>query len=137
MSLIVTVQSFSYKSGIPVDGTEHGGGYVFDCRAIANPGRDERFKNRTGLCPDVIQYLNSLPEAQTFKDHCFGLVRVHAQAYLQRGFEKLSVCFGCTGGQHRSVYMAEALAKEFLNQPGIAVKLIHRELDKHPEWDRA
>lgn len=135
--LTVTIVSFSYKAGVPVDSTEHGGGYVFDCRGIPNPGREGRFKKRTGLCADVIQFLDAGPEARAFKERSFGLVSAHLDVYLKRGFKHLFVAFGCTGGQHRSVYMAEALAKELSKSSQVSVKLIHRELDKHPEWERS
>ena len=117
--------SFSYKKGVPVDSTEHGGGYVFDCRCLDNPGREERFKTMTGKDKGVIEFLEKNPEVDVFYKHIEGLVDASVKKYSARGFAHLSVSFGCTGGQHRSVYLAERLAKHLKNT--VNVELKHRE----------
>ena len=114
-TLTVEITSFSYKAPLPTtlfsweDG-RHGGGFTFDCRALPNPGREERFATATGLDISVQEYLMALPEVHEFKHHAFGLVAASVTMYLVRGFTYLSVGFGCTGGQHRSVFMAHSLA---------------------------
>ena len=113
--LTVEITSFSYKRELPpllfssLDG-RHGGGFVFDCRSLPNPGRLETFKSQTGLDNAVIDYLMATPEVHVFKDHAFSLIANSVENYLARGFTFLSVGFGCTGGQHRSVFMAEQLS---------------------------
>jgi len=113
--LTIEITSFSYKRELPpvlfssAEG-RHGGGFVFDCRALPNPGRLEAFKTQTGRDPDVITYLMAAPEVLAFKQHVFALIDSSVDNYLSRGFTFLSVGFGCTGGQHRSVFMAEQLS---------------------------
>lgn len=126
MSLTVTVYSFSYKKGIPV--SADGGGYVFDCRGMENPGRYEQYKQLTGLDAPVIEFLESKGEIQLFLDDAQRLVLRHINNFLSRGFENLMVCFGCTGGQHRSVYCAEHFAAWVkASFPDVNVHLVHRE----------
>ena len=113
--LIVSVFSFSYKRGIPYDKTGNGGGFVFDCRALPNPGRLEEYREMTGRDLAVAKWLENYQETARFLDHAKGLVGAAVENYLERGFNRLMVNFGCTGGRHRSVYCAEQLAK-FLRQ---------------------
>ncbi len=112
--LQVQINSFSYKSGIPKDKGSHGGGYVFDCRGLLNPGRYAAYKNLTGKDEAVKQFLEQQTDMPQFLEYACALVSMHVEDYLERGFEQLSISFGCTGGQHRSVYAAEKLA-DFLN----------------------
>ena len=125
--LTVEILSFSYKKGLPADDSGNGGGYVFDCRAIHNPGRYERFKNMTGRDPEVIKFLEDDGEVLKFLENVYALVDAHVDRFLQRGFTHMQIAFGCTGGQHRSVYCAEALARHLSSRLGLAVHLTHRE----------
>ena len=129
--LTVRVMSFSYRKGIPDDPTGNGGGYVFDCRSVHNPGRYEQYKQLTGRDEPVIRFLENDGEILRFLEHVDALVDAHVQRYLERGFEHLMVCFGCTGGQHRSVYSAEHVAHHLHEKFGIRVELEHREQDIH------
>lgn len=126
--LEVRVTSFSFKNGIPEDPTGNGGGYVFDCRSIHNPGRYEPYKKLTGRDEPVIKFLEDDGEISGFLEHVYGVVAPHVETYSKRGFTSLMVSFGCTGGQHRSVYCAEHLAQHLAAKyPGIRVRLTHRE----------
>jgi aminoglycoside/choline kinase family phosphotransferase len=126
--LHVRVSSFSFKSGVPEDPTGNGGGYVFDCRSIHNPGRYEPYKKLTGRDEPVIKFLEDDGEVFSFLEHVYGVVDSHVETYSERGFNSLMVSFGCTGGQHRSVYCAEHLAHHLAEKyPDIKVQLIHRE----------
>lgn len=125
--LTVTVMSFSYRKGIPEDESGNGGGYVFDCRAIHNPGRYEPYKQLTGRDEPVIRFLEDNGEIFHFLEHTDALVDAHVERYLKRGFTHLSVYFGCTGGQHRSVYSAQHTAEHLHRKYGVKVHLIHRE----------
>ena len=126
--LTVTVTSFSFKKGVPYDPTGNGGGYVFDCRSIHNPGRYEPYKKLTGRDEPVVRFLEEDGEVFGFLDHVYGVVDPHVQTYMQRGFSSLMVSFGCTGGQHRSVYCAEHLAAHLSEKyPALTVRLVHRE----------
>jgi len=125
--LTVRVMSFAYKKGIPDDPTGNGGGFVFDCRAVNNPGKYDRYKPFIGLDEPVIKFLEDDGEIFQFMDHVYGLVDPAVKRYMDRGFTNLSVCFGCTGGQHRSVYAAQHLAEHLSKKFGVEVNLIHRE----------
>ena len=126
--LTVTIHSFSYKKGIPQDLTPNGGGFVFDCRALPNPGRFPEYKNATGKDQTVINYLESYQEVTLFKELTTQLVSQAVENYLERKFSHLMISFGCTGGQHRSVYFAEKLAELLKEQyPTLNIILTHRE----------
>ena len=125
--LVVRVFSFSYRRGIPEDESGNGGGYVFDCRSTHNPGRYEPYKKLTGLDEPVIRFLEDDGEILTFLDSVYRLADAHVQRYLQRGFTDLMFSFGCTGGQHRSVYSAQHLAEHLHDKFGIEVRICHRE----------
>ena len=132
-SLTVTVYSFSFKKGIPEDTSGNGGGYVFDCRSVHNPGKYERFKQLTGLDAPVIEFLEEDGEILRFLEHVYALVDAHVERFLSRGFTHLQVSFGCTGGQHRSAYSAQHLAEHLVAKYPVKVHLIHRELKKECE----
>lgn len=125
--LVVRVFSFSYKRGIPEDESGNGGGYVFDCRSTHNPGRYEPYKKLTGLDEPVIRFLEDDGEILTFLESVYKLADHHVERYMQRGFTSLMFSFGCTGGQHRSVYSAQHLAEHIHEKYGIEVRLCHRE----------
>ena len=125
--LVVKVFSFSYGKGIPEDESGNGGGYVFDCRSTHNPGRYEPYKQLTGLDEPVIRFLEDDGEILTFLDSVYKLADAHVRRYIQRGFTSLMFCFGCTGGQHRSVYSAQHLAEHIHQKFGIEVRICHRE----------
>jgi aminoglycoside/choline kinase family phosphotransferase len=125
--LVVQVGSFSYKRGLPEDTCGNGGGFVFDCRGIDNPGRHERYKTVHGRDKVVMDYLERQTRMQDFLNSVFDIVDISVEDYIRRGFTSLTVSFGCTGGQHRSVYAADALAKHLKNKYGVKVELFHRE----------
>lgn len=127
--LQVRIYSFAYKKGIPEDATGNGGGYVFDCRAINNPGKHERFRQLTGLDSEVIQFLEDDGGALRFLNNAYKLVDAHVQRYIERKFTHLMVSFGCTGGQHRSVFCAERIAEHLAQKFDIAINIIHSELN--------
>ena len=125
--LVVKVFSFSFRKGIPEDESGNGGGYVFDCRSTHNPGRYEPYKQLTGLDEPVIRFLEDDGEILTFLDSVYKLADAHVRRYIQRGFTSLMFSFGCTGGQHRSVYSAQHLAEHIYQKFGIEVRVCHRE----------
>jgi len=125
--LTVRIFSFSFHRGLPQDETGNGGGFVFDGRSLPNPGREERFKTLTGKDALVIDYLNQQESVHQFLANAISLVDASVSAYQDRGFKHLMVSFGCTGGQHRSVYLAEELAKHLRAKDGVEVVVHHRE----------
>lgn len=132
--LEVRIFSFSYKKGIPVDTSGNGGGYVFDCRAINNPGKYDHFKHFTGLDKEVIEFLEEDGEVTKFLSHVYELADAHVRRYMERKFTNLMFSFGCTGGQHRSVYCAQHLAEYLAKKYNITVKVYHREQDIRQEF---
>jgi RNase adaptor protein for sRNA GlmZ degradation len=134
-TLTVELFSFSYKKPLPAalfsseDG-RHGGGFVFDCRCLPNPGREDRYKTKTGIDLEVIEYLKQSVEVQRFRELTFNLVSAAIENYLSRDFEFLSVGYGCTGGQHRSVFFAEQLSAYLLKSfaPRVATRVVHSNL---------
>jgi len=131
LKLTVRIQSFSYKHGMPQDSKGHGGGYVFDCRSLPNPGRNIKFKTSSGLDADVVAYLSKEESVDRWARSAFSLVDQTVEDYGSRNFTDLFVAFGCTGGQHRSVYLAERLAKHLRDQ-GVSVLVTHREKKSWP-----
>jgi len=132
-NLVVQIFSFSFHRGWPKDESGNGGGFVFDGRSLPNPGREERFKALTGRDAPVIDYLNQQESVHQFFASVLSLVDASINEYQRRGFKHLMVSFGCTGGQHRSVYLAEQLAKRLRARNGVDVVLRHRELEKQAE----
>ncbi|MFZ0796346.1 MAG: RNase adapter RapZ [Terriglobales bacterium] len=128
--LTVRVFSFSFHRGLPQDETGNGGGFVFDGRSLPNPGREERFKILTGKDPPVIDYLDQQESVHQFLASAMSLVDASVSTHLRRGFKHLMVSFGCTGGQHRSVYLAEQLAKHLHGKDGVEVVVRHREQEQ-------
>jgi aminoglycoside/choline kinase family phosphotransferase len=128
--LVVSICSFSYKEGIPPDETSNGGGYVFDCRGILNPGRIEVYKKQTGRDKGVKDYLEQQTKMPDFLNNIYNLVDISVEDYIKRGFEHLSIAFGCTGGQHRSVYAADALVRHLRNKFGVKIALKHTVQDR-------
>jgi aminoglycoside/choline kinase family phosphotransferase len=129
-NLVVRIFSFSFHHDMPKDESGNGGGFVFDGRSLPNPGREERFKTLTGKDAPVIDYLNQQETVHQYLAGVLSLIDASITAYQQRGFKNLMVSFGCTGGQHRSVYLAEQLAKRLRTRPGLEVVLRHLELEK-------
>lgn len=123
--LVVKICSFSYRKGLPPDPTGNGGGFVFDVRGIDNPGRHEQYKTIHGRDRPVMEYLERQTRMQEFLNSVFDIVDISVEAYIQRGFTNLSVSFGCTGGQHRSVYAADALARHLKNKYKVKIDLCH------------
>jgi aminoglycoside/choline kinase family phosphotransferase len=131
LPLTVRIQSFSYRGGLPKDETGHGGGFVFDCRALPNPGRLEEFAKQTGDDPEVIAFLENQEEVHSFMTRVRDLISQVVENYQHRNFSHLVVAFGCTGGQHRSVYCANVLEK-YLREKyhNLKIEVVHRELPK-------
>jgi len=129
-NLVVRIFSFSFHRGWPKDDSGNGGGFVFDGRSLPNPGREERFKALTGLDAPVIEYLNQQESVHQYLASVMSLVDASVRNYQGRGFKNLMVSFGCTGGQHRSVYLAEQVAKRLQGRSGVDVVLTHREVQR-------
>ncbi|MGC2171778.1 MAG: RNase adapter RapZ [Candidatus Sulfotelmatobacter sp.] len=128
-NLRVRILSFSFHRGLPKDESGHGGGFVFDGRSLPNPGREERFKVLTGKDAPVIDYLNQQESVHQFLASVMSLVDASVNEYQRRGFKSLMISFGCTGGRHRSVYLAEQLAKHLRGRNGVDVVVRHGELE--------
>lgn len=127
--LKVRIFSFSFKKGIPVNDDANGGGFVFDCRALDNPGRKTEYKTLTGKDKEVIKYIENALRTNDFITNVLNLISISIDNYIERDFTDLSLAFGCTGGQHRSVYCAEkiaAIVKE--KYPMVFVELEHLEI---------
>ncbi|HZB89505.1 MAG TPA: RNase adapter RapZ [Terracidiphilus sp.] len=129
--LTVRVCSFSFHHQLPADDSGNGGGFIFDARSLPNPGREARYKQLTGKDAPVVEYLEQHPSVDEFYEHTRALVDASVAAYQRRGFNHLMASFGCTGGQHRSVYLAERLAQH-LRAAGVAVVLSHLEQESWP-----
>jgi aminoglycoside/choline kinase family phosphotransferase len=129
-NLVVRIFSFSFHRGLPVDETGNGGGFIFDGRSLPNPGREDRFKPLTGRDAPVIDYLNQQESVHQYLASVMSLVDASVSSYQRRGFKNLMVSFGCTGGQHRSVYLAEQVAKRLRGKNGVDVIVRHRELER-------
>ena len=125
--LTIHLWSFSYHLGLPRDPSGNGGGFIFDCRIVKNPGRIPEYAALTGKDPPVAAFLDELEEARSFLGDAKTMVDRAVEHHLRRGFSDLTVAFGCTGGQHRSVYFAERLAAHLKERPGLTVRLRHRE----------
>lgn len=132
--LTVRVNSFSFKRGYPDDGGGHGGGFVFDCRALPNPGRHLEYRMVCGRDASVVEYIERCSESHRYWTHVRSLIDAQIDEYLRRGFSSLAINFGCTGGQHRSVYFAERVAAHVRHEyPHVNVRLVHRERSTWPE----
>jgi aminoglycoside/choline kinase family phosphotransferase len=130
-ALTIMLNSFAYKNGIPQDHTGNGGGYVFDCRCLENPGRYDAYKDLTGRDQPVIDFLTGKPDVRQFTSNAFQLIDQAVEVYSKRGFTHLMVSFGCTGGQHRSVYMTEQLAAYLKSKYVADIVIVHHELEKN------
>jgi RNase adaptor protein for sRNA GlmZ degradation len=123
--LVIRVNSFSYRCGIPVDTSTNGGGFVFDCRGILNPGRFDEYKTLSGKDRSVQDFLEQRTRINEFLNSVYDIIDISVEEYMRRGFENLMINFGCTGGQHRSVYSAEQVARHLRNKYKIKVVLEH------------
>jgi aminoglycoside/choline kinase family phosphotransferase len=123
--LTLRICSFSYKKGLPADDSGNGGGFVFDCRALPNPGRYSTFGDLTGKDKLVINFLKKEPDVDAFLNHVYSLVSQSVRNYIDRGFTSLMISFGCTGGQHRSVFCAEETAKYLSDKFNVKIKIEH------------
>ena len=133
IKLNILVQSCSYKKGIPHDPSGNGGGFVFDCRGVLNPGRFEEYKKLTGRDQPVIEFLESKTKIHEFLDAAKAIVSISIDDYLARGFENLMISFGCTGGQHRSVYSTDAMAK-FIKEKYNLDATVHHIIQEEKNW---
>jgi RNase adaptor protein for sRNA GlmZ degradation len=124
--LTVTVTSFSFRKGVPEDPSGNGGGYVFDCRSIHNPGRYPQYRSLTGMDEPVIKFLETESNIAEFLENAYALVDNMVDTYKRRGFTHIQVCCGCTGGQHRSVYSAEHIARHVAEKFGVRVVVTHK-----------
>ena len=127
--LVITINSFSYKKGLPKDETENGGGFIFDMRGILNPGRYDEYKKLSGLDKPVQDFLEQRTKMNTFLNSVWDLIDITVENYLNRDFESLQINFGCTGGQHRSVFAAEQTARHLRNKYKVKVVLEHTNKD--------
>jgi hypothetical protein len=123
--LVVSICSFSFRNGPPPDTSGNGGGFVFDVRSIDNPGRHEEYKSVHGRDKPVMEYLERQTRMQDYLNSVFDIIDISVEEYIRRDFTHLSVSFGCTGGQHRSVYAADALAKHLRNKYRVKIDLQH------------
>lgn len=123
--LLVKICSFSYRKGVPADDSGNGGGFIFDCRGILNPGRVEEMKTQHGRDKAVKEFLEQQSRMPQFLNSVFDIVDLTVEEYIKRGFESLQICFGCTGGQHRSVYAADAMARHLRNKFKVKIDLKH------------
>lgn len=128
--LTVSITSFSFKKGYPEIHPEHGGGFIFDCRFLPNPGRIDRYKPLTGFDKDVADYLNEIEEVEVFNNRVFDIVSSAIDNYIERDFKHLAIAFGCTGGQHRSVYCTNLLAKKLSEHYNVNIVVKHREINR-------
>lgn len=128
--LTLRIYSFSYNKGMPVDLRGHGGGFVFDCRALPNPGREEKYSLLNGQDPEVREFLEQKREVREFLEHACSLVLSSLEEYRSRNFNELMVSFGCTGGQHRSVYCAERLRDLVQGEMTVKTRVVHRDLER-------
>jgi hypothetical protein len=131
--LLVEINSFSYRRGIPPDETDNGGGFVFDCRGILNPGRFDEYKKLTGRDKPVKDFLEQRTKMPDYLNSVFDIVDISVTDYIKRGFSHLAISFGCTGGQHRSVYAADALARHLKNKFHVKIDLHHR-MQEEKNW---
>lgn len=129
--LLVEISSFSYKAEMPVDRSGNGGGFVFDCRALPNPGRTPKFQLLTGMDEPVIEYLDKKPEVNHFLTNVYNIISQTIDNYIKRDFTHLMVSFGCTGGQHRSVYCAEWLYNRIIEDYNIKIEMNHIMLEEY------
>ena len=132
--LLVAINSFSYRKGIPADGSDNGGGFVFDCRGILNPGRIEEYKKLTGRDKQVKDFLEQQTKMPDFLNSVFDIVDIAVTDYIKRDFNHLMISFGCTGGQHRSVYAADALARHLKNKFHVKIEL-HHVMQEEKNWE--
>ncbi len=124
-TLVIGIKSFAYKAGIPEADSDHGEGFVFDCRALPNPGRLKEYQELSGLDSEVIAYLKKYPELNRYLNQVYNIVDQSIDNYIERGFTNLNVNFGCTGGQHRSVYCTESLKRHLNNKYNVQVNILH------------
>ena len=129
LHLKVRIQSFSYKRGIPVDEAGHGGGFVLDCRALPNPGKFPEYSEISGNDQEVINFFKNKNEVKVFLENSFKMIDQTISNYQKRNFTDLMVAFGCTGGQHRSVYCANKLYEYLLKKYNVRIEVRHRELE--------